>query len=790
MAGELVYLEAIVGADITSFRRGMAQVRSEITQTAGLSSSLMGLGSALTLGLSVPIAALTGVGLKMFASFDEGMRNVNSIANLSESEFKKLSDAVKEVGDYMWGGPVEASKALYEVYSAGFGGSPEEAIEVMTVALRAAEAGLADAASVTRFLTSALIAYGEGADKATYYSDILTRAVQVGIGSMDEFRSGMSNTVATAVTLGVSFEELGYNVAFFTQRGMSADEAGTALNGMLKKLLVPTDAMKAAFEQLGVATGTELIQKFGGLQGAMKALGELFGYDAEQMTDLFNEVRAFRGAASIFNNFEGWATGMKSFSDAVPNATLRAFEEQSKSLESQLKRTWAGFQTFFINLGQAAAEVLTPVFKLFNDISISLANLDEETLKNVVTFALLAAAIGPIIWIVGALLSPFGLLAMAIGAIGVAIKENFLGVATFLGDAWMRIKFFAEGVYNALMGGPQSAYNAVSMFMEAGMSRENAIKFEKFFHDLGESVRYFVAGFEVNINDAVFKLQYFVGTVGETIQALADQDWGIAFRGLTKELEKPQLTGANNLFQQPFNEMLNTVNQASKHEAWDNLGKQITTVGELLIFYLGAIGAASIATFITGTLIPAITSIITLALSPLGVALIVGSLLILAYQNNWLGFRDAINNFVIPAVNDMLRVLRDSVVRFAQLHVVLKNFLEGADKAKEVYDWYAGMGVWNWGADMMANPTQSPTQALADQFPDFGKPPLPPYSGPYQPGFMPSGKASPQVSPKSLAEASGYGTQNNTINVYTNDADKLLSKLRAQGIDLKASKRG
>ena len=102
MAGELVYLEAIVGADITSFRRGMAQVRSEITQTAGLSSSLMGLGSALTLGLSVPIAALTGVGLKMFASFDEGMRNVNSIANLSESEFKKLSDAVKEVGDYMW----------------------------------------------------------------------------------------------------------------------------------------------------------------------------------------------------------------------------------------------------------------------------------------------------------------------------------------------------------------------------------------------------------------------------------------------------------------------------------------------------------------------------------------------------------------------------------------------------------------------------------------------------------------------------------------------------------------
>lgn len=435
MAERIAYLEAVVGADITSFRRGMQEVRRE---TGLLSDTLGGigrLGRDMTLAVTAPMVALASGAVKMAGDFDAAMRNINSIAFLSEDQFKALSERTLEFGESIRSGPTAAAQGLYTVFSAGIT-DVDSAFNIMQVSAKTAEAGLADLTTTTEGLTAAALTFGDQSAAAMQkYSDATTLAVQLGVGSMDNFNTGFANVMGTSAAVGESFQDMAASVAFLSQRGIDAAAAGTYLNNALSKLIKPSSELSAVFTKLGVKSGKELITTFGGVEGALRAIYKLVGSDETVWAKLFPDVRGFKAVSRFFTSFEQDGTdAVSTFFDnfdqkmSEGGVTMGAWQQQMMSFQAQWDMLTSAVSGFAITIGQILIPVILPVVTGMRDLFLNLQQTDPAFLKLAVSVGALVAAAGPLLWIIGSLASPFTLLIGLAAGLFTAFVTNFNGI--------------------------------------------------------------------------------------------------------------------------------------------------------------------------------------------------------------------------------------------------------------------------------------------------------------------------------------------------------------------------
>jgi len=434
MTQQVAYLEAVVGADITTFRRGMQDVRRELGLFSDTAAGLQHLGRNLTFAVTVPIMAALGGAVKVATDFDAAMRNIASISDEVATNFSGMSSEVRDFGAELRGGPLAAAEALYTVFSAGIG-NLDDAFSIARVSARTAEAGLADLQTTTEALVSAMLAFGAPVSDASHYSDVLTRTVQVGVGTMSEFAGSLAQVLPSAAALGISFDDVGANLAYLTQRGFPASRAATSLNNAFSKLLSPSEALGEIFDDLGVRSGKELIATMGGVQAALAAVFESANYDETVIKDFFPDERGFRAIAQIFTDVEAWNKTLREFGLAVDGATDRAHTQQMMSLQAQLDLLTSAIAAFGISVGTQLLPFIQPFVQGLRDLFIEASHLSPEILLLGTTFLGLIAAVGPITWLIGSLLTPIGLLTAGVGTLAVAFATDFGGIRTSITSA-------------------------------------------------------------------------------------------------------------------------------------------------------------------------------------------------------------------------------------------------------------------------------------------------------------------------------------------------------------------
>lgn len=434
MPNTIAYLEAVVGADITSFRRGMYEVRQSLLDIGGLSQTLRNVGRTMTLGMTIPLLIFGGAAVDQFSKFEEAMRNVNSMTLLGQRDFETLSQAVLQFGSSIRSGPLGAAEALYTVIGAGWE-NVDEALRISQVSARTAEAGMADLGVTTEAVVAALLSYSAGVDEAERYSDILTRMVQVGVGTMDEFAGAIAYTLPAAAALKVPFEDVATVLAYLTQRGFSATRGATSLNNALNKLLNPSEQLTAVFQEMGVATGQEFIEKFGGVQGALNALFESAEGRPDILAELFPDERGRRAILLAAEDLEMFNQMFEDFASGSQGATMAAWQQQAMTLSYAFDRMTAAGSGFLISVGAATAPVLKPIIEGFTQLLLNAMNLNPQILALGAAFLTAVAAAGPLLWLLGALLTPIGLVMGLIAGLGTAIATNLGG----LGDVFNRI---------------------------------------------------------------------------------------------------------------------------------------------------------------------------------------------------------------------------------------------------------------------------------------------------------------------------------------------------------------
>lgn len=449
---------------IRAVDKATSDLRKVDKQIAKIGDRVSKVGKAMTVGLTVPIVAAGAASLKAFSDFETGMANVSTLIDTSSESLEEMGDRVREIGARV---PVDygnLTSALYDVRSAGV--SAADQFAVLEKSAKLGVAGLGTTAEAVDLVTSSMNAFQlEGADADRVYDNIF-KTVKSGKTNISELAQGFGAVAGTVASSGTKLDEYLASVAAMTTTGLPAAQAHTQLRAVISGLTRETSKSRKVFRKLGASDFKDLIAKSGGLVPAIQRITEHLGGNEAKMLELVGSTEALNAMLSLSGAqadvFAATLQGMRDGSDAVGEA----FEKQASTTAASMQRA----RNAAARAGQAVGKILAPaleqVAQYLQRAASWFDNLDEGTKQWIVDVAIVVAALGPAITVLGSLtkalavlrtaftlitaatrimtasmlLNPVGLVIAAIAAGALLIIKYWGPISAWFAKMWERIR--------------------------------------------------------------------------------------------------------------------------------------------------------------------------------------------------------------------------------------------------------------------------------------------------------------------------------------------------------------
>lgn len=389
---DIAKLKIEVTADgVAKVTSGLEHLTGAAEKAEGTSSktskSFLGLNS--TLGkTALALAKLTGitsVGVALAAAageakrFEAAMAEVSTLTNTMNME--GLTNSIKDLSAQFGADKIQSAKALYQVISAG-ASTAEDAMKTLTVANKLAVGGVTDVATAADGLTSAMNAYGLGAESATALSDSMFVAMKAGKTTIGELSGNIGKLAPIAAQAGVSFDELMAATAAVTKTGLDTSMTMNSLRQVISNVIKPTKQAQDEAERLGISFNAAALES----KGLVKFLAEIVEKNhgaAESMAELFGSVESLQSILFLASE-----TGGKEFATILDQvreksgATEEAFGKMSKTttflsgvLREQLKNEVLGIGGAMLEYLNPALVYITTNFDKLKESAIDLGKI-------------------------------------------------------------------------------------------------------------------------------------------------------------------------------------------------------------------------------------------------------------------------------------------------------------------------------------------------------------------------------------------------------------------------------
>lgn len=349
------YVQIIPSADGISGK--LAEVMGGEAAAAGKISG-KSLGFALVRTLTKVVAA-AGIG-KMLQSaftggtaFESAMAKVGTIADTTKVPLESLSSQVLQVSGDMHIGANEIAEAAYQAISAGQ--ATGNAVAFAGQASMLATAGFTSTTSAVDILTTALNAYGKGADEAGHVSDVLLTTQNLGKTSVDELAGSMGRVIPLAAAYNVSMENLSSGLAIMTANGIATAEASTYTKSMLNELGDTGSTVGKILKQQTGKSFAELNADGKSLGDVLQVLYDSVGGNTTKFAGLWSSVEAGTGALSLASSGADKFNGVLQQMQADSGLTQTAYDTMTDTMAYKLD----GVKTNAQNLGTALFDAVS-----------------------------------------------------------------------------------------------------------------------------------------------------------------------------------------------------------------------------------------------------------------------------------------------------------------------------------------------------------------------------------------------------------------------------------------------
>jgi TP901 family phage tail tape measure protein len=341
---------------------GMKQAVSEINANDSMNkmAAELAMVTAMTEPFRQNLSEALDAPSRLAGNFETVMKNIQVLTGKNAGEAAVLRNQLLKMGADAAAGPLGVAAAFNDV--AGGITKTEAQIPVLKNALALAEAGQANLGTATNGLVKVMNAYNftassaatetekvaEISERAAWASDVLTQAVGMGMGSMEEFISSMAPVSGLASTVGIGFDEIGSTMAYMTSTTDTAATAGTKLQAFMIALQRPSDSLAAALKKIGITSGSAMLAEYG-LAESAQIVSQAFGGNQDAMVQAMGRMEAVKAVLSLTGDtYAGFA---QQFGEGMSGITKTAQAIQVEAYESKIARLNAATDALKVQIG-------------------------------------------------------------------------------------------------------------------------------------------------------------------------------------------------------------------------------------------------------------------------------------------------------------------------------------------------------------------------------------------------------------------------------------------------------
>ena len=421
--------------DISGFLAGLKSAQSEADTASkniatkignnlqGAGKSMTSVGSTLTKTVTTPVLGLGTAAVKVTADFESAMSKVSAISGATGGDLDALNEKAQEMGAKTKFSATESAEAF--TYMAMAGWKTEDMLSGIDGIMSLAAADGLDLATTSDIVTDALTAFGLSASDSGHFADVLAKASSNANTNVSMLGESFKYAAPVAGALGYSAEDTAIALGLMANAGIKGSQGGTALRSSLTRLIKPVGDSAELMEQYGLSMANA--------DGSMKSLGEVMNMlrdklggltEAEQAqvaAQIFGQ-EAMSGMLAIINASDSDYTKLTDAIYDADGAAQQMADTMLDNLSGQLTLLKSALEGLAIQFG----EILMPYIKKFvtwlQNLTQKLQELTPEQKEQIVKWAAIVAAIGPVLMVFGKLTSSVGSIITTFGKIPGAIK--------------------------------------------------------------------------------------------------------------------------------------------------------------------------------------------------------------------------------------------------------------------------------------------------------------------------------------------------------------------------------
>ncbi|MGE0278186.1 MAG: phage tail tape measure protein, partial [Nitrospiraceae bacterium] len=418
---------------------------------------MRGVGQTMTTTLSLPILGVAAAGLSAAAGFEQSMNQIQVVGGVAADAMSSLNDRALQLGAETSFSAGEAAQGMLELAKAGL--TADEVMGSIGGTLDLAAAGNLSVGQAAEITANAMNAFSLPAEDATRVANLLAAAANSSSVEVTDMAQAFQMSAAVFGSNKVPIDQLSAAIAILGNNGLKGSDAGTSMKTMLMRLTAPT---KEAMKEMR-ALGLQVYNADGSMRNFQDILADLGSTTANltdeqrnmSLTTLFgaDAIRAanilIKEGAGEFENMMG-AVNQAGAATDVANARMKGLAGAIQYIKGTIESLMIGaFQPFL----QGMADMIRGVA----DAMAAFGQLPQPIINAALAFLAVLGVAGPIIFaigqigvVMGALLSPIGLVVLAIAALAAAWAADFMGIRGLTLEAWTAIQPTLQAIWGWL----------------------------------------------------------------------------------------------------------------------------------------------------------------------------------------------------------------------------------------------------------------------------------------------------------------------------------------------------
>ncbi len=497
---------------------------------------------------SMAVAGLGAAAVKTAADFDTSMSKVAAVSGATGDDLDALRDKAREMGAKTKFSASEAADAMNYMAMAGW--KTEDMLSGIEGIMNLAAASGEDLATTSDIVTDALTAFGMTAQDSGHFADILAAASSNANTNVAMMGETFKYCAPIAGALGFSAEDTAEAIGLMANAGIKSTQAGTALRTIMNNLSGEVKITGDALGEVVIATTNtdgsmrDLSDILADCRGAFSQLSES---EKAQAAEALVGKNAMSGFLALMNAGEGDIEKLSSAIDTCSDTFVKtvdgaiipmsqALEEgidwieeyngvseqmaavMQDNLGGQLTILKSQIQELAISFGEMLMPAIRAIVSKVQAFIDKLNSMSDSQRKTILTIGLIIAALGPLLVILGTVISKVG--AAMQGFVSLANGVKKLGVAVKAGTG----VFGKLGAALGGISGPVLAIVAVVAVLIAAFKHlwDTNEEFRNAISGIWEGIVSKIQAFCQGITDRLNALGFDFSSIVEVLKALWD----------------------------------------------------------------------------------------------------------------------------------------------------------------------------------------------------------------------------------------------------------------------------